>query len=163
MSFYDDIVIGQPVELGTHLFTADEIVRFARNFDPQPFHLDAEAARNSLFGGLCASGWHTTAVFMKLNVQSMTAIAGRRAAEGLDSPAWGPSPGVRNIKWMRPVFAGERISYRTTATAKRLSRSRPGWALIDSHVDAATEDGQPVLGFDASVFLKVPTAESASI
>lgn len=155
MSFYDDIVIGEPIELGEHLFTAEEIVRFARAFDPQPFHLDAEAATASLFGGLCASGWHTTAVFMKLNVRSMAAIAARRAAEGLDLPAWGPSPGVRNIKWLRPIFAGDRIAYRTTATAKRLSKSRPGWAVVDSHVDASTEDGKPVLSFDASVFLRV--------
>ena len=155
MSFYDDIVIDEPVEIGTHLFTAEEIVRYARAFDPQPFHLDAEAAKASLFGGLCASGWHTMAVFMKLNVQFMAATAARRAAEGLDRPLWGPSPGVRDIKWLRPVYAGERISYRTTATAKRLSKNRPGWAVIDSHVDAATEDGKPVLAFDASVFLQV--------
>lgn len=155
MSFYDDIVIDAPVELGAHLFTAEEIIRFGRAFDPQPFHLDADAAKASLFGGLCASGWHTTAVFMKLNVRSMAAIAERRAAEGLDRPLWGPSPGVRNIKWLRPVFAGDHISYRTTATAKRLSKSRPGWAVIDSHVDAATQEGKPVLGFDASVFLQL--------
>ena len=154
MSFFDDIVIGEPVEIGTHFFTAEEIVRFARAFDPQPFHLDAEAAKASLFGGLCASGWHTTAVFMKLNVAFMAATAARRAAEGLDEPQWGPSPGVRNIKWLRPVYAGDRITYRTTATAKRLSQRRHGWAVIDSHVDAETQDGKAALGFDASVFLR---------
>ncbi|MCK1977932.1 hypothetical protein LNK15_12930, partial [Jeotgalicoccus huakuii] len=70
MSFLEDN-LGQAVIIGSYTFTAEEIIDFARKYDPQPFHLDSEAAKKSVFGGLCASGWHTTAVFMKLNVASI--------------------------------------------------------------------------------------------
>jgi acyl dehydratase len=70
MSYLEDN-LGRELDIGSYTFTAEEIIDFATKYDPQPFHLDAEAAKNSLFGGLCASGWHTTAVFMKLNVASI--------------------------------------------------------------------------------------------
>ncbi len=76
MSFLEEN-LGQDLVIGSYTFTTEEIVDFARKYDPQPFHLDSEAAKNSVFGGLCASGWHTTAVFMKLNVMSIVAATKR--------------------------------------------------------------------------------------
>ncbi|KAA0971770.1 MaoC family dehydratase [Aureimonas fodinaquatilis] len=154
MSFYDDIREGMVLDLGAHTFTADEIIRFAEKFDPQPFHLSEEQAKTTLFGGLCASGWHTAAVFMKRNVATMATLMRERASEGLDSAEFGPSPGIQNMRWLRPVFAGETIQYRTTVVSKRHSQSRPGWGLIESLVEAENQAGQPVLSMTTTVFVR---------
>ncbi|ENR91395.1 hypothetical protein C043_01407 [Brucella abortus 80/101] len=97
MSFIEEN-IGEERVLGTYTFTAEEIIAFARKFDPQPFHIDEEAAKNSLFGGLCASGWHTTAIFMKLNVASMVQASRETVQRGETPPTFGPSPGFENLK-----------------------------------------------------------------
>ncbi len=109
MMFFEDIVVGERDEIGAHTFTAEEIKRFARAFDPQPFHLDEAAAEESHFGRLCASGWHTLAVWMKLNVRHLQ----RRARASARRPACrlarlGPSPGFDELKWLKPVYAGDR-------------------------------------------------------
>ena len=117
MSLYDYIKVGMVLDVGSHTFEAESIKRFAAKFDPQPFHLDEEAAKNSLFGGLCASGWHSLSVWMRMNIE-----VGRKLLEtesGYDGPApeFGMSPGVKNIKWLRPIFAGDTITYKTTVSA----------------------------------------------
>ena len=95
--------VGIVRELGTHLFEAEAIKEFARKFDPQPFHVDEAAAARSVLGGLCASGWHTAAVWMRLSVDAgMTARDTPWDGPGPE-PVFGPSPGFRNLKWLKPV------------------------------------------------------------
>ena len=107
--------IGVTTPLGSYVFDAEGIKAFARKYDPQPFHLDEEAAKNSVFGGLCASGWHTASVWMKLNVATPTNGA---AWQGTGpEPVFGPSPGFSNLKWLKPVFAGETVTFTRTGIA----------------------------------------------
>ncbi|MGH6861040.1 MAG: MaoC/PaaZ C-terminal domain-containing protein, partial [Phyllobacterium sp.] len=95
--------IGVEIDLGTYTFTADEIIAFAEKYDPQRFHVDPEAARHSNFGALCASGWHTTAVWMRLNVKNMKSLVRAARQRGEQPPQFGPSPGFENLKWLKPV------------------------------------------------------------
>ncbi len=139
--------------LGSHLFTADAIVAFARKYDPQRFHVDAELARQSVFGGLCASGWHTTAAWMRKNVEYLDALRSRWAEEGLPPLVFGPSPGIRNLRWLRPVYAGEEIVFYSTATSERPLASRPGWHMLEHVAEAETADGTPVMRFEAAVLI----------
>lgn len=94
MSFLEEN-LGQNLVIGSYTFTADEIIDFARKYDPQPFHLDAEAAKKSVFGGLCASGWHTTAVFMKLNVASILAATKEALKRGETPRHSAPRPALK--------------------------------------------------------------------
>jgi acyl dehydratase len=150
--FFEDIEIGQSFELGSCVFTADEIIAFARAFDPQPFHMDEEAAAASSFGRLAASGWHTAAVWMA------TMVTHRRrqlAAFGPgQAPRLGPSPGFKNLKWSKPVFAGDRITYHSEVTDKRASASRPQWGLFFHHNTGVNQNGDEVFSFDGCVFVE---------
>ncbi|MEE1658013.1 MaoC family dehydratase [Microvirga sp. CF3062] len=150
--FFEDLVIGETEELGSYTFTPDEIVRFARQYDPQPFHVDAEVAKNSLFGALCASGWHTASVWMKHMVGHRDQIRTYALAHGQRPARLGPSPGFSNLKWLKPVYAGDTITYRTTVTAKRPSASRPGWGLVFHHNTGTNQHGEAVFAFDGMVF-----------
>lgn len=152
MSFWDTIAIGGVAEIGSHLFTAEEIMRFAEKFDPQPFHLDEAAAKASLLGGLCASGWHTAAVSMRLNVDYRYGMAKAWVAAGNPPPQSGPSPGVTNLRWPKPVFAGDTVTYTQTVTAKRVSESRPGWGVIEFSTLGVNQHGETVFSFDAAAF-----------
>lgn len=115
MQYFEDIEIGATRELGSHTFTQDAIIAFAKQFDPQPFHIDPEAARQSSFGGLVASGWHTAAMVMRLLVD---------AAVDLDASLG--SPGFDDLAWLKPVRPGDTIRARMTCVEKTPSRSRPG-------------------------------------
>jgi acyl dehydratase len=138
MTIFDDIEIGDVAEFGSHTFTAKAIKRFAAAYDPQPFHLDEEAAAAGLFGALTASGWHTTAVMMKL-------IAAAGTADGQDGASRGPSPGFDDLRWLRPVFAGDTLTYQAIVTAKRESRSRPGWGIVSSRFEAHNAAGETAM------------------
>jgi acyl dehydratase len=150
--FFEDIAIGDRFELGSTVFTADEIVAFARAFDPQPFHMDEEAAAASSFGRLAASGWHTASVWMA------TMVTHRRrqlAAFGPGpAPRLGPSPGFKNLRWTRPVFAGDRITYHSEVTDKRASASRPQWGLFFHRNTGVNQNGEEVFSFDGCVFVE---------
>lgn len=152
---------GRRHTLGRHVFTADGIVRFARKFDPQRFHVDAEQAAQSVLGGLCASGWHTTAVWMKKNVEHMTELQRQWQAAGLAPLVFGPSPGIRNLRWLKPVYAGEEIIFYSTAVSERPLASRPGWHLLEHVAEAETVDGRPVMRFESAVLVRPHTGEQA--
>src|SRR5271154_5296045 len=111
MHFFEDLQVGQRRELGSFTFTAELIKKFAAQFDPQAFHLDEEAGRNSLFGGLAASGWHVASVCMKLLVAEGQRNAREAAQRGEQVAVWGPSPGFRELRWIKPVLAGDTISF----------------------------------------------------
>ncbi|WP_114945754.1 MaoC family dehydratase [Microvirga calopogonii] len=150
--YFEDLVIGETEELGTYTFTPDDIIGFARQFDPQRFHVDAEAAKDSLFGGLCASGWHTASVWMKQMVGYRDRIRAYALSHGARAARLGPSPGFSNLKWLKPVYAGDTITYRSTVSSKRASASRPGWGLVFHHNTGTNQHGDEVFAFDGMVF-----------
>ncbi|WP_420407022.1 MaoC family dehydratase [Hoeflea sp.] len=147
---------GSRIEMGSHLFTAEDIIDFASRFDPQRFHVDAEAARDSVFGGLCASGWHTASVWMKLNVAAISRLLDEIRNQGLPVPEFGPSPGFRKLKWLRPVFAGDEIRYAQTVTAIRPIASRPGWSILEADAHAHNQAGEEVMSFQSAVMVRLP-------
>jgi acyl dehydratase len=150
--YLDDLVVGEIIELGSRTFTADHIVRFAKAYDPQVFHVDEVGAKETLLGGLCASGWQTAATWMSL----MAAHRGRIRADTIgrgERPArLGSSPGFKDMKWFRPVHAGDTLTYRTRVTDRRASTSRPGWGLAFHHNTAVNQKGETVFAFDGVVF-----------
>jgi acyl dehydratase len=147
---------GQRTELGSHLFTGEAIIEFASKYDPQRFHIDEKAARDSVFGGLCASGWHTASVWMKLNVAWMNTTLARARAEGSAVPEFGPSPGFRDLKWFRPVFAGDEILYSKTFRSIRPLASRPGWSLLETDAEAQDRSGHMVMSFRTAALIRLP-------
>lgn len=151
MTLDEYLGIGETITLGSHHFSAEAIKDFARKYDPQPFHTDEEAAKNSVFGSLCASGWHTTAVWMKLNL----AHRGRPWDGTGPKPEFGPSPGFKNLKWLKPVFAGETVTFTRRGLDHRPLASRPGWRMLTIHSEAFDSSGDKVLEFDSAVLVKV--------
>src|ERR1700745_2855219 len=127
MRFFDDMKVGDRSEIGAFTFTAPDIKRFAEKFDPQAFHLDEEEGRKSLFGGLAASGWHVASVCMKLLVAETQRKTEEAQARGEEVAVWGPSPGFRDLRWIRPVLAGDTISFASEIASLRSSESRPAW------------------------------------
>src|SRR4051795_7358449 len=111
MKYFDDIGVGERTAVGSHTFGADEIKLFAAQFDPQPFHMDEAAAAKSHFGALCASGWHTVSMWMRLRVLYAQKDDAARAARGEPNAKGGSSPGFRELKWLKPVYAGDTITY----------------------------------------------------
>jgi acyl dehydratase len=147
---------GDRRELGSYVFTADSIIAFARQFDPQRFHLDAEAAKDSVFGGLCASGWQTAATWMKLNLAAGRDQARDDKAAGRDRPEFGPSPGIRNLRWFKPVYAGDEIFYSSTIRGTRPLNSRPGWSILELTAEARNTSGELVMSFDSAALVRLP-------
>jgi acyl dehydratase len=153
MRFFEDLQIGQRRELGSFIFTAADIKRFATQFDPQAFHLDEEAGRNSLFGGLAASGWHIGSVCMKLLVADNDRLAAEERARGEEVAVGGPSPGFRELRWIKPVLAGDTISFASEIESLRASSSRPRWGIYQSRNIGTNQRGELVFSFLASGFV----------
>ncbi|EKF17233.1 MaoC family dehydratase [Nitratireductor pacificus] len=146
--------LGETITLGTHRFTADEIKTFARAFDPQPFHVDEEEARRSVFGALCASGWHTCAMWMRYNLKGLARLGPGPWDGPGEAPEFGPSPGFSDLKWPKPVYAGDAITFYRAVVSHRPLASRPGWHLVTLHAAAENQDGQPVLSMVNGVLLR---------
>jgi acyl dehydratase len=149
--FFEDRVIGETGDFGRHTFTKDEIIAFARQFDPQPFHIDEVAAKNTLFGGLCASGWHTAAIFIRHVVMARRAEIERLGAAGQRVPAYGPSPGFRNLRWLKPVYAGDTIEFRGRLSEKIDLKSRPDRGLLASEVQGRNQKGEIVFAITSQI------------
>ncbi len=149
--YLEEIEIGRVVELGNHHFTKDAILAFARQYDPQPFHLDEEAAAKGPFGRLSASGWHTASAWMKRYVATNQAAEAEMRAEGREPAPLGPSPGFTNLRWLKPVCPGDTITYRTSVTGKRELNSRPGWGLVFSLNEGFNQSGDLVFSFEGKV------------
>ena len=132
--YWEDLQPGQVLDLGSLTVTREEILAFARQFDPQPFHLDDEAAKASVFGGLCASGWHTCSMAMRLMVTNFLQTA---ASLG--------SPGLENVKWMKPVFPGDTLRLQHRILESRPMRSRPDVGLVRTHWEMFNHHGEQVL------------------
>jgi len=146
--YFEDVVLGEDQVLGSYTFRAEEIKQFAGRYDPQTFHLDEAAAAKPLFGGLCDSGWHTAAVWMKLLVSHSYSDH-----EGPE-PRFGPSPGFRDLKWLKPVYAGDTITYRTRNIETKALASKPNWGLLESLNEGHNQDGALVFSFISQVFLR---------
>lgn len=160
MFFLEDTRLRERRELGSFIFTAEKIKAFAHEFDPQPFHLDEEAGRQSVFGALAASGWHTASVYMKLLVADLERRAEAARARGEPIARSGPSPGFKNLRWPRPVLAGDTVTYFYEATSMRPLASRPGWGIVFGITTALNQRGEVVLSFENSVFLPRRTADA---
>jgi acyl dehydratase len=153
MRFFEDMEVGQRRELGSFTFTAEAIKKFAAQFDPQRFHLDEEAGRKSLFGGLAASGWHVGSVCMKLLIADAALQAEQAAARGEEVAVWGPSPGFRELRWIRPVLAGDTISFSSAIETKRTSSSRPEWGILQARNTGTNQRGELVYSVLAIAFV----------
>ena len=134
MRYFEDMAVGDTDELGSHAITEEEILAFARRYDPQPFHIDPEAARASIFGGLIASGWHTCAIMMRLSVEA----ARRREA------ATTGSPGIDSCRWPRPVRPGDVLTARTEVLETWPSRSKP-IGFVRTKIEMTNQRGETVL------------------
>lgn len=145
---------GHRAEIGSHLFSEADIIAFASKYDPQVFHIDPQAAKASLFGGHCASGWHTAAMWMRKQRDHETRSAADWQASGGSPVEYGPSPGFRALKWLRPVHAGDTITYYTTTKECRPSGSRPGWLVTTTLNEGFNQRGEPVISFETSVLVR---------
>jgi acyl dehydratase len=154
MTYFEDLRVGTRTELGSHTFTADEIKSFAREFDPQPFHLDEEAAARSHFGALCASGWHTAAMCLRHIVLARQREQAERRRRGEPVARTGPSPGLRDLKWPRPVYVGDTITFAQEIVELRTVDNRPGVGLRIAHQTGTNQHGQLVYSVLSSTFIE---------
>ncbi len=144
--YFEDLELGERHEIGSETLTAEAIIDFASKYDPQPFHLSEEGGRDSLFGGLCASGFHVTALWM-------SKIVPYRAGQLLrsDDPvaalaAQGPSPGALNVRWHLPALAGDTLTFFYTPNEK-LDWKKPGWGLMRSKAEVFNQKDELVCSF----------------
>ena len=152
MIYFEDLEIGRETEFGSYEVTREEVLDFARKYDPQPFHLSDEAAAKTHFGRLAASGWHTCAMTMAVIVRH---LAGEEQA-GLGSP------GVDELRWLKPVYPGDRLTVRASVIEKIPSRSKPEIGVIRSRTIVSNQDGVDVLSYISIVMMqRRPTGDSA--
>ena len=144
--YFEDFEPGRTIEVGSRTLGEDEIIDFARQFDPQPFHVDKEAARKSIYGGLIASGWHTCSLMMRMMVDGFLRNS---SSQG--------SPGVDEIRWLKPVRAGDTIHVSTTTVEVRPSSSKPDRGIVKSQWQAKNQHGELVATVNGmGMFLRRP-------
>ena len=149
--YFEDFKPGSVSEYGPRLVTREEIVAFAAEFDPQPMHLDEEAARGSMLGGLAASGWHTCCLLMRM------------AADGfiLNSASMG-APGVDEVKWLRPLRPGTRITLRVNVLESRVSNSRPEMGFVKVRMEILDDERAPLMELTNSFMIGRHVAADAA-
>ena len=152
--YYDETHVGQKWQLGSYHFTREAVLRFARAYDPQSFHVDDAAAAASHFGRLAASGWHTASAWMRCYVEADQQARLQRTARNEVLPEPGPSPGFTNLKWIKPVYPGDTITYWMEITGKRELESRPRWGLASKHNEGFNQNGELVFAFDSKVMIQ---------
>jgi acyl dehydratase len=146
--YFEDIVEGTEFELGSTTVTREEILEFAVRFDPQPFHVDEEAAKESMFGGLIASGWHTAAIWMRLYVDTVLA---NTASLG--------SPGVEELRWLKPVRPGDTLTGRARILWTKPSERDPRRGTVFTESELSNQDGEIVMRLRArGLFGRRPAA-----
>jgi len=132
--YWEDFKAGETFAMGERRVERDEVIAFARDFDPQPFHIDEAAAKQSIYGGLIASGWHTVGMVMRMMCDS---YLNRSASLG--------SPGVDNVRWLKPVRPGDTIRAQRTVVEARASQSRPDMGLVKSRWEVFNQHGELVM------------------
>lgn len=140
--YFEDFAAGMVIEHGPRLVTREEIVAFAAEFDPQPMHLDEEAARNSILGGLAASGWHACCLLMRMACDSFV----------LDSSSMG-APGVDEVKWLKPLRPGTHITLRITVLGTRTSKNRPEMGLVKALMEVLDDEGGQIMTLTTSMLM----------
>ena len=135
--YWEDFEVGDTSSLGERTVDRDEVIAFAKMYDPQPFHIDEEAGRQSMFGGLIASGWHTVAMVMRMIVDSYLR----------DSASLG-SPGVDNVRWLKPVRPGDTIRATRTVVETRASKTRPELGLVKTRWEVFNQHGEMVMSME---------------
>jgi len=143
MRYFEDFQVGQVHELGSYVVSREEILAFARQYDPQPFHLDDEAGRQSIFGSIIASGWQTAAICHRLLVESL-----------LKSSASMGSPGLDELRWLLPVKPGDTISASIEVLAVTPSRSKPDRGSLKTRMEVRNQRGEVVMTETASVLFR---------
>ena len=144
MIYFDDMQVGQETIFGHYDVTREEVLEFAGKYDPQPFHLSDEAAAETHFGRLAASGWHTCAMTMSVIVKKLTET--RQAGLG--------SPGVDNLRWLKPVYPGDRLTVRGKIVEKRPSQSKPDIGSVRTETTVTNQDNVPVMTFTSIVLMR---------
>lgn len=145
MDHFEDIEVGKKAAFGRYEVTREEVMDFAAKYDPQPFHLDDEAAAKTHFGRLSASGWHTCAMTMAMLVENMKS----RSQAGLGSP------GVDNLRWIKPVYPGDTLRVESEVISKRRSASRPDMGIFKSTVRVYNQNDEPVLEMTSNGLIRV--------
>ena len=147
--YFEDFEPGQDIDLGTRAVTEEEIVAFAREFDPQPFHVDRAAAADSIYGGVIASGWHTCSMMMRMVVDGLMS---RSSGMG--------SPGLDGVRWLAPVRAGDTLNVRYRTTRVKASTSKPDRGVVWSQWAAINQHGETVCTVEGmGLFARRPGGE----
>jgi acyl dehydratase len=144
MIYFEDLPIGEETEFGSYDVTREEVIEFATKYDPQPFHLSDEAAAKTHFGRIAASGWHTTAMTMAVIARAV--VAEEQAGLG--------SPGIDELRWLKPVYPGDRITVRGTILDKTPSRSKPDIGSFRTQTTVTNQDGVDVMRFTSIVLIR---------
>ncbi len=137
MTYFEDLVIGTKAAFGHYEVTREEVIEFAKKYDPQPFHLDDGAAAKTHFGRLAASGWHTTAMTMAMVVENI--LNTKQAGLG--------SPGIDELRWLKPVYPGDTLRCETELLEKRQSVSKPQMGSFRSRLKVFNQDNVAVMSF----------------
>ncbi|GAA0483531.1 MaoC family dehydratase [Parasphingorhabdus litoris] len=145
MLYYEDIQINVVQKYGSYEVTREEVIEFASKYDPQPFHLDDEAAAKTHFGRLSASGWHSAAMMMRMMVDQMT--ANKQAGLG--------SPGVENLRWLKPVYPGDTLRCEHVTLEKRQSESRPEMGIMKGKITVLNQHDEPVMTMESTGLIEV--------
>ncbi|HTS54132.1 MAG TPA: MaoC family dehydratase [Burkholderiales bacterium] len=148
--YWEDFKVGDTAPLGERLVDKAEMIAFAKAYDPQPFHVDEEAAKQSMFGGLIASGWHTVGMVMRMMVDSYL----------LESASLG-SPGVDNVRWLKPVRPGDTIRATREVLETRASKSRPDMGVVKNRWEVFNQDGELVMTMEGYGMFRRREPESA--
>ena len=144
MIYFEDLEVGKETYFGSYEVTREEVLEFARKYDPQPFHLSDEAAAKTHFGRLAASGWHSCAMTMAVMVRHMS----EHPQAGLGSP------GVDELRWRKPVFPGDTLHVRSTVIEKTPSRSKPDLGSFRSQTVVTNQDGETVMTLISIVLIR---------
>jgi acyl dehydratase len=149
--FMEQIALNARVALGSYIFTRENMLSYSLKFDPVGFHVDDTAGKASPYGAVTAAGLHVAAGWMRCfvdtNAKARAALVGR----GVTLPELGPSPGFKNMKWLKPVYAGDELFYFTTAAQRRVLRSRPGWGIVSGFNEGVNRNGDLVFSFESVV------------
>ena len=143
MRYLEDLVVGETASFGEYHVTREEVLEFARKYDPQPFHLSDEAAARTHFGRIAASGWHTAAMAMAMIVRNLE-VTGE---QGLGSP------GVDKLRWLKPVYPGDTLRCEGETLETRPSKSKPGIGIYRGRITVFNQDAAPVMTYISNVLI----------
>lgn len=150
MQYYEDLEVGTKASYGSYEVTREEVIAFASQYDPQPFHLDDEAAAQTYFGKLSASGWHTCAMTMRMMVEHFSTH--QMASLG--------SPGIDELRWLRPVYPGDTLRVESELVEKRRSRSKPHMGFTKTRQTTFNQHGEPVMSMIGNGIIRVRDPEA---